>query len=96
MDRYLTWDIKENLLKEFKSEMLLRHQQTLLDRQTGIRFLLEQDKFEDLTMLYQLYADHQDYLVPIATAFKEHVLNHGNTLVSKVEFTDKEHNKIKE
>lgn len=25
IDRYLTWDIKDNLLKEFKQEMLLNH-----------------------------------------------------------------------
>jgi hypothetical protein len=37
---YLTWDIKEALIKEFKREMLLNHEQSLLDRETGIRYLL--------------------------------------------------------
>ena len=41
LQRYLTWgDIHDSLIKEFKREMLLNHQSTLLERESGIRYLL--------------------------------------------------------
>lgn len=49
---YLVFDIKDKLIKEFKQYMLLEHQQVLLERQTGIKYLLEQSKYEELTLLY--------------------------------------------
>ena len=58
LQRYLTWgDIHDSLIKEFKREMLLTHQSTLLDRESGIRYLLNQDRQEDLSLLYSLYSD---------------------------------------
>lgn len=75
LQRYLTWgDISESLIKEFKTEMLLNHQKTLLERESGIKYLLSQDKLDDLGLLYSLYSDNQDYLQPISIAFKDHVL----------------------
>jgi hypothetical protein len=53
--------------------MLLNHQQSLLERETGIKYLLQQDRFDDLSLLYQLYSDHQESLQPIALAFKDHI-----------------------
>jgi hypothetical protein len=50
-------------------------------------------------MLFNLYQDNQEYLQPIATAFKEHIQNQGLELVGKVELTEehhKEHSKLKE
>ena len=75
LQRYLTWgDIHDSLIKEFKREMLLNHQSTLLDRESGIRYLLNQDRQDDLSLLYALYSDSQDHLNPIALAFKDHIL----------------------
>ena len=100
IERYLTWDdIKDNLLKTFKQEMLFNHQQSLLDRQTGLKHLLQYDKQEDLALLYTLYSDSQDHLQPIALAFKDHILAQGQDLMGKVDFSQeefKEHSKIKE
>lgn len=48
----------DHLMKEFKTEMLLNHQPSLLDRETGIKFLLQYDKYDELTLLYSLYSDY--------------------------------------
>jgi hypothetical protein len=43
-ERYLGWDeIKDALLREFKVEMLFNHRETLLERETGINYLLQND-----------------------------------------------------
>jgi len=62
-ERYLGWDeIKDALLKEFKVEMLFNHRETLLERETGINYLLQHDKTEDLSLLFNLYQDHPESL----------------------------------
>ena len=58
IDRYLSWDdIKNGILKEFKTEMLFNHEQPLLERDTGIKYLLKHDLLDDLGLLYTLYYD---------------------------------------
>jgi hypothetical protein len=51
-----------------------------------------------LTLLYQLYQDHTDSLIPIANALKDHIYQQGETLVDNFDFSDevKDHNKMKE
>jgi Cullin family len=102
IERYLTWDsIKERLLSTFKEEMLYKHQSSLLDRETGIRYLLQHEKFDDLAVLFQLYfsPDKEQYIQPIAQAFREFVQEKGKELVGRVDFNQeehKEHTKVKE
>ena len=70
----------QNILKRMeKNEMLLNHQQALLERETGILYLLSHDDhIEDLGLLYSLYADSDEkYLQPIAQAFKDYILQQG-------------------
>lgn len=45
-------------MKEFKNEMLLKHQQTLLERETGIKYLLQHDKVDDLSLLFSLFSEN--------------------------------------
>jgi len=58
--------------------MLINHQASLLERDTGIKHLLHFDKLDDLSLLYDLYAETPDHLKPIAEAFKQHILELGN------------------
>jgi hypothetical protein len=48
--------------------MLYNHESALLERDTGIKYLLKHDLLDDLTLLYTLYYDEQQekYLQPIA------------------------------
>lgn len=46
--------------------MLLKNQSALLERETGIRYLLQHDKIDDIALLYSLYKDNPEYLQPIA------------------------------
>jgi cullin 1 len=97
-DRYLQWEVRKVLLAEFHSQMLQLHQSSLLDRESGIRFLLQQDRFEDLALLFQLYEHHEDQLQPIAAAFKEHIYSVGAALLDQVDLGEdsKDHGRLKE
>lgn len=46
--------------------MLLKNQASLLEKESGIRYLLQHDKIEDIALLYSLYKDYPDSLQPIA------------------------------
>lgn len=79
--------------------MLYRHQASLLDRETGVRYLLQDERTDDLALLFYLYQDKEEYLQPIALAFREHVQLRGHELVGRVDFNQeehKEHTKVKE
>jgi tRNA U34 5-methylaminomethyl-2-thiouridine-forming methyltransferase MnmC len=80
--------------------MLFNHEQALLERETGIKYLLKHDLLDDLGLLYTLYLDEQErYLQPIAQAFRDHIFEQGQQLVARVDFSQeehKEHTKIKE
>ncbi|MFS8160036.1 MAG: cullin, partial [Candidatus Roizmanbacteria bacterium] len=83
-ERYLIWDIKEKILAEFRTEMLLTHQLSLLERESGIKYLLAQDKNEDLQLLYGLYHKTPEHLKPISEAFKQHILVQGYNFLDKL------------
>jgi len=39
------WDeIKQGILREFRTEMLLKHTSSLFERDTGLRYLFSHDK----------------------------------------------------
>jgi hypothetical protein len=63
VDRYLQWDeIRDGLFRVFKEEMMLKHQESLLDRETGIKYLLQNECTEELGLLYTLYQTHPENL----------------------------------
>ena len=101
-DRYLMWDeIKQGILREFRTEMLLKHTTSLFERATGLRYLFSHDKQEDLSLLYTLYQEHPDSVQLIANAFKEHLTDQGLALLAKLDLSqvvekESEHSKIKE
>ena len=101
-ERYLVWDeIKDGVLREFKTEMLLKHTTSLFERESGLKYLFSHDRLEDLALLYSLYQDNADSVTLIANAFKEHVTNQGLQLLSKLDLSavvdkENEHSKIKE
>ena len=56
-ESYLYWEIKDKITHAFREEMLVKNQITLLERDSGLKYLLVQDKFEELELLYSLYSD---------------------------------------
>lgn len=79
---YLVPRTKERLLRTVEHEVLVVHQQRMLDKDTsGLVTLLVNDAREDLSRLFRLYARVADALQPIATTLKRHVHAEGMELV---------------
>ena len=65
-----------------------KNQATLLEKETGIKYLLEYNKEEDLARLYRLCSKFKDGLQPIASAFTSFVKKEGNKILSEKENKD--------
>eukprot|EP00168_Porphyra_purpurea_P000641 TRINITY_DN1073_c0_g1_i5.p1 TRINITY_DN1073_c0_g1~~TRINITY_DN1073_c0_g1_i5.p1 ORF type:complete len:555 (-),score=223.49 TRINITY_DN1073_c0_g1_i5:1146-2810(-) len=79
---YLVPRTKERLLRTVEHEVLVVHQQVMLDKDSsGLVTLLVNDAREDLSRLFRLYARVADALQPVATTLKRHVHAEGMELV---------------
>jgi cullin 1 len=81
-EQYLNQQTKERLQRVCERELLTVHQQSLLDKEnSGLVALLENNKREDLKLLYKLYSRVQNGLVPIGQILKNHIKKEGMELV---------------
>ena len=66
--------------------MLIGHQMELLDHsQGGIQSLFDQNNFETLKLLYDLYSPVKDGLKPIGERFKNQLIKMGTKLIRETE-----------
>jgi cullin 1 len=81
-EQYLNQQTKERLQRVCERELLTVHQQSLLDKEnSGLVALLENNKREDLKLLYKLYSRVQNGLGPIGQILKNHIKKEGMELV---------------
>ena len=81
VQRYLqpsTWPRLKGVLI---TTILQTPQQAVLDKPTGVLFLLSNDRLEDLKRLYSLFSMVEGGLLPISTAFRSFVSSTGNAIV---------------
>lgn len=73
VDQILTWDVGQAVLKAFRSEMLIKPQDTLLKKGDGFSEFISQQRYDDIRLLYQLYKDEQDCLKPIGDQLRHYI-----------------------
>ena len=88
VEKVLTWDGGQDVLKAFRREMLLKPQDQLLNKGNGLKEFLEQLKFEDIKLLYKLYKEEPDYLKPIGEQMKRFIIEEGKKLLKLVGLTN--------
>lgn len=78
--------------------MLVMHQGTLLEKSTGIKHMLQNNKEEDFARLYRLFSPVAGALEPIAREFKNHIFQEGSLLMDEAErsLEGRDHVKAKE
>jgi len=82
VDKYLHVEGKSNLLKEADSKLLEQHEDTLLAKEeSGMFALLRDDRMEDLSRMYRLFARLLNGLPPMAKMFKEFITETGLDLI---------------
>ena len=82
---YLHASSETKLLKEVEKELLATYQKQLVEKEnSGCAVLLQDDKAEDLSRMFRLFARIQG-LQPFADIFRKHVEKEGMTLVKAAE-----------
>ena len=78
--------------------MLVMHQGTLIEKSTGIKHMLQNNKEEDFARLYRLFSPVAGALEPIAREFKNHIFQEGSLLMDEAErsLEGRDHVKAKE
>ena len=80
--QYLNPQTQERLLKVCEQEILVAHQQQMLDKEnSGLVALLQNNKREDLNRLCRLYRRVPKGLNPIGAILKQHIQKEGMELV---------------
>lgn len=81
-EQYLHIQTKERLQRVCEKELLSQHQQRMLEKEnSGLVALLENNKREDLKLLFKLYSRVHGGLVPVGVILKEHIKKEGMELV---------------
>jgi cullin 1 len=92
VQHYLHASTEPKLLSRIETEILAAHETTLLAKEnSGVSWLLNNDRKEDLARLFRLFSRIPNGLEPIAEAFRLHVEQRGMELVeAAVQSLDKE------
>lgn len=79
---YLHPRTPELLLRVIEQEVLVRHQQAMLEKEnSGLIALLENNKYDSLQRMFQLYSRMNEGLPPIGAIFRNHMRKEGMELV---------------
>lgn len=81
-EQYLNHQTKDRLQRVCEKQLLVEHQKTMLEKEnSGLVALLENNKTEDLKLLFKLYSRVQNGLPPIGLILKNHIKKEGMELV---------------
>ena len=84
------WDIGEEILKTFRQEMLVKPQAQLLSKGNGFQEFIQNNRYEDIKLLYKLYKQEPDNLKPIGEQFRAFIAEEGKQLLKQVELHNAE------
>lgn len=83
---YLNNETEPKLLRVCEKELLEKHERKLLDKEnSGCKFLLQNDKSEDLSRMFRLFQRVPEGLPPIAALVKAHIEAMGHEVVNNRE-----------
>merc|ERR1719433_744127 len=94
LESYLHSETSEQPLMHCLRETLLRkHQETLLDQDSGLIRMLDEQASSDLERLYRLYKDVKEGITPIAQTFKVYICSLGYKYIDEAKQAEQENSK---
>ncbi|MES1910716.1 MAG: hypothetical protein MHM6MM_003259 [Cercozoa sp. M6MM] len=82
LSAYLHNTTKEPLMRAVREELLVQHQDELLGKETGLAYLMENEKTLDLARMYRLF-QATNGLGPVAKSLRKHVTKLGLDIIAK-------------
>merc|ERR1719361_693559 len=97
MDRLVSYlhpgTSEQPLMHCLRETLLRRHQETLLDQDSGLIRMLDEQASSDLERLYRLYKDVKEGVTPIANTFKMYICSLGYKYIDAAKQAEKENSK---
>jgi len=97
MDRLVSYlhpgTSEQPLMHCLRETLLRRHQNTLLDQDSGLIQMLNEQASPDLERLYRLYKDVKDGVTPIADTFKTYICSLGYKYIDDAKAAEAENAK---
>merc|ERR550534_2887411 len=97
MDRLVSYlhpgTSEQPLMHCLRETLLRRHQNTLLDQDSGLIQMLNEQAASDLERLYRLYKDVKDGVTPIADTFKTYICSLGYKYIDDAKSAEAENAK---
>lgn len=90
------WDIQDEILKTFRSEMLVKPQAALLNKEGGFKYFVLNKDFTNLKLLYTLYKEEPDHIKPICEMYRDLIKQQGQALLAEVQTEEVKEQGIKE
>merc|ERR1719173_6284 len=84
---------EQPLMHCLRETLLRRHQETLLDQDSGLIRMLDEQASSDLERLYRLYKDVKEGVTPIANTFKMYICSLGYKYIDAAKQAEKENSK---
>eukprot|EP00747_Dinoflagellata_sp_TGD_P103439 gnl/TRDRNA2_/TRDRNA2_168962_c0_seq1.p1 gnl/TRDRNA2_/TRDRNA2_168962_c0~~gnl/TRDRNA2_/TRDRNA2_168962_c0_seq1.p1 ORF type:complete len:753 (-),score=178.87 gnl/TRDRNA2_/TRDRNA2_168962_c0_seq1:182-2440(-) len=83
VNQYLHRSTQPKLKHVVIQALLAQPQSQLLEKETGVVYLLDNDKREDLARMHRMFSLVDNGLAPIATSFRQYVTDKGNIIVDE-------------
>lgn len=83
IEGYLDSSLETPILSKFYHAVIEVQETDLLEKETGLLYLLQQNKRADLGRLYRLCSKVNNALVPIADTLSTYIASLGNTIVNE-------------
>jgi len=83
LNSFLHNSSEEDLMRDVRVEILANHQEQLLNSPTGIVNMLEDNKSEDLSRLFNLYDAVDKGLLPVAKAVQYYIYKLGDEYIAE-------------
>jgi len=84
---------KQPLMHCLRETLLRRHQAKLLDQDSGLIRMLEEEASSDLERLFRLYKDVKEGITPIAQTFKVYICSLGYKYIDEAKQAEQENSK---
>jgi len=85
----INWEIGEEILKTFRQEMLVKPQPQLLSKGNGFKDFIQDKRYDEIALLYQLYKQERSTSSPSVSNSKPSYQTKARTCSSKWTYTTK-------
>ena len=83
------WDVDQQILRTFRSEMLVKPQKVLLAKPDGFKEFVTTRNMDSLKLMYALYKEEPEHLKPLCDLYRSYIKEQGVALMRGIETSDK-------